>query len=74
LGFKVVSAVQRISADIANDLEAELLEIPSGSPLLIGEQISYLGNDKPIETLKSVYRADRYDIVVNLNQEKEEKD
>jgi len=74
LGFKVVSAVQRISADIANDLEAELLEIPSGSPLLIGEQISYLTNDKPIETLKSVYRADRYDIVVNLNQEKKEKD
>ncbi len=74
LGFKVVSAVQRISADIANDLEAELLEIPSGSPLLVGEQISYLTNDKPIETLKSVYRADRYDIVVNLNQEKEETD
>lgn len=74
LGFEVVSAVQRISADTANDLEAELLGIPSGSPLLIGEQISYLGNDRPIETLKSVYRADRYDIVVNLNQEKEEKD
>jgi len=50
------------------------LEIPSGSPLLIGEQISYLSNDRPIETLKSIYRADRYDIVVNLNQEKEEKD
>ena len=73
-GFKFLSAVNRISADIANDLEAELLEIPSGSPLLIGEQISYLTNDKPIETLKSVYRADRYDIVVNLNQEKKEKD
>ena len=71
LGFEVMSAVQRISADTANDLEAELLEIPSGSPLLIGEQISYLSNDRPIETLKSIYRADRYDIVVNLNQEKE---
>lgn len=70
LGLEVVSAIQRISAGIANTLEADLLEIPSGSPLLVGEQVSYLGDGRPIEALRSVYRADRYDIVVNLTQRK----
>jgi len=73
LDLEVVSAVQRISAGIANALEADLLEIPSGSPLLVGEQVSYLGDGRPIEALRSVYRADRYDIVVNLTQRKDNK-
>jgi len=73
LDLEVVSAIQRISAGIANALEADLLEIPSGSPLLVGEQVSYLGDGRPIEALRSVYRADRYDIVVNLTQRKDNK-
>lgn len=74
LGLKVVSAVQRISADIAGRPEAELLGIPSGSSLLVGQQVSYLSDNRPIEALKSVYRGDRYDIVVNLTQGREKGD
>ncbi len=69
LGFEVVAAVQRISSDVADSVEAELLQIPAGSPLLVGEQVSYLTDNRPIESLKSVYRGDRYDIVVNLTRE-----
>jgi len=70
LGFEVASAVQRISADVADRLEAELLGVPVGAPLLIGDQVSYLSDNRPIEALKSVHRGDRYDIIVNLTKEK----
>ncbi len=73
LGFEVVAAVQRISADVADSVEAELLQIPVGSPLLVGEQVSYLADHRPIEALKSVYRGDRYDIMVNLNRKARER-
>lgn len=69
LDFEVVAAIQRISADVADSVESELLQIPVGSPLLVGEQVSYLADNRPIEALKSVYRGDRYDLVVNLSRE-----
>jgi len=70
LGFEVLSAVQRVSTDVADSLEAELLGIPVGSPLLIGDQVSYLSDNRPIEALKSIYRGDQYDIIINLTREK----
>ena len=67
LGLIIVRAVQKISVTAANKREAELLKISPGAPLAVEERISYLDNDYPIEVLKSIYRGDRYNILVNLS-------
>lgn len=65
-GMRPVRAIQRISAALLEDGDAELLAVPPGSPSLNIERISYLASGKAIEFTRSRYRADAYDFVAEL--------
>lgn len=64
-GLRPVRALQRLRAVAARE-EARPLEVEPGSPLLHLERVSYLEDGKPIEFVKSWYRADRYELLVEL--------
>jgi len=46
--------------------EARPLGVEPGSPLLHLERVSYLPDGRPVEFVKSWYRADRYELLVEL--------
>jgi GntR family transcriptional regulator len=68
-GHMPVRALQRLHAAIADDREAELLDVVPGSPILHIERRSFLANGRPIEITKSAYRGDRYDFIAELTIE-----
>ncbi len=52
------------SAAIADDLQAKLLQIRKGDPLLVIKTVAYLDSGEPIEATTSVYRADHYEYTI----------
>lgn len=65
-GLRPVRAIQRISAALLEDGDAQLLGVVSGSASLNIARISYLPSGKVIEFTRSRYRADAYDFVAEL--------
>ena len=65
-GMRPVRAVQRISAALLGEKDAELLGVTAGSAGLNIERTSYLASGKVVEFTRSVYRADAYDFVAEL--------
>lgn len=66
--FKLIveEADETIEAVLANEREAELLEVPLGSPLLLIERTTWCHLHHPIELVKMLYRADRYKFAVHI--------
>lgn len=62
-------AKESYRAVLLNDVEAELLESPDNSPAFYVERISFDLNKKPIEFVKSLMRADRYEVTVDLSRD-----
>lgn len=50
----------------ANEVEAELLEIKKGAPLLLLDSVSYLADGTPIEYFHALHRGDRSRFEVEL--------
>lgn len=48
---------------IADDAQAELLQVEVGSPLMLVEGPGFLDNDQPVEYVITFYRGDRYEFV-----------
>ena len=48
-----------LEAVVANQLEAELLKVDIGSPLILLNSVSYLKNGIPIEYFHALHRGDR---------------
>lgn len=65
-GNMPVRALQRLRAGIADEVEAEHLEVETGSPILRIERLSFLANGKCVELTTSAYRGDRYDFIAEL--------
>ncbi|GGD11186.1 phosphonate metabolism transcriptional regulator PhnF [Pontibacillus salipaludis] len=59
-GYQIGRATQLIEATIVDQQEAELLQVPLSSPVLVIERNSVLTDGTPFEVVKSAYRADRY--------------
>ncbi|WP_141432226.1 GntR family transcriptional regulator [Bacillus sp. 03113] len=70
-GLKMAHASQTIESSIATDAEAQHLNIPKGSPILLFHRHSYLENNTPIEVAKSSYRADRYKFSIHIKRQKD---
>ncbi|WP_285766113.1 GntR family transcriptional regulator [Peribacillus sp. SI8-4] len=68
-GLKIKNGSQSIEASIAQKLEADMLGIAEGEPVLRIERISRLDNNKPFEVANSVYRADRYKLTVDMERQ-----
>ena len=59
-GVELASAEETIEAVAAPEREADLLGIPSGVPVLLLSRQSFDSDEKPVEFVRSVYRADRF--------------
>jgi len=69
LGFRIDHATQIIESSTANLEEAQFLEISKGAPVMLIEQKTYLKENTPVEFVKSVYRADRYKFMIQMNRQ-----
>ncbi|CUA80415.1 GntR family transcriptional regulator [Anoxybacillus suryakundensis] len=68
LGLTIRSATQTLEASVARKLEAELLQMKEGAPVLLIQRNSYLQTGQPLEIVKSVYRADRYKFMIEMER------
>lgn len=59
-GLRIGELQHTISAAVADDRQAELLEISPGAPLLVVHTAAFLVSGPVIEHTTSYYRADRY--------------
>lgn len=67
-GLRPSWAEDSITADLAGEDEAVLLEIESGAPVLRHSRRAFC-DEKVVEVSRSVYRADRFTLFVQLGQE-----
>jgi GntR family transcriptional regulator len=67
-GVEIDAAREDLTARMPTAREAELLGLASGSPVLEVIRRTYDANAVPVELVRAVYRADRYDYVVWLRR------
>lgn len=65
-GFHIISGVQELEATVASLEEATALNITEGEPVLYIQQKSMIEGERPLEFVKSFYRADRYKYRVEM--------
>lgn len=65
-GIEVASGQQSIEPTVTNDEESELLEVPEFSPAFLFERTSRTSDGTIVEFVRSVYRGDRYQLLVEL--------
>ena len=58
-GLTIARGRRFLEAVIANQLEAELLQVDIGAPLLMLNSVSYLPDGRPIEYFHALHRGDR---------------
>jgi GntR family transcriptional regulator len=61
-------ADETLEVTLATPREAALLQIPSGSPLLLSERTTYSQARRVIEFVKILYRGDRYRYIAKLTR------
>jgi len=66
LGLPLGGATQTIGAAAAADDDAEVLEIPAGSPVLVCERITEDADGRPVLLSEHVFPAHRTEFVVDL--------
>jgi GntR family transcriptional regulator len=57
-GVRMVRAQEKLRAVAADAVQARLLAVPAGTPLLSVERIAYTYNDVPMELRRGLYRTD----------------
>lgn len=65
-GLLIVRGRRQIEAVAANELEARLLQVERGAPLVMLNSISYLEDGRPVEYYHAVHRGDRSRFEVEL--------
>jgi len=68
-GVEIDVAREDITARLAAARERELLELPDPSPVLEVVRRTFDPASQPVELVRAVYRADRYDYVIWLSRE-----
>jgi GntR family transcriptional regulator len=58
-GLRMQWTRQTIEATLANDYESDLFGVEPGAPMLLLDGVTYADEDRPVESFKAVYRADR---------------
>jgi GntR family transcriptional regulator len=65
-GYMPTRAQQRLRSDIASPVEATLLEVEAGAPILEMERRCSFDDGRVVEFTRSRYRGDMYDFLVEL--------
>ncbi len=58
-GIRLARAIESIEPTVANEFEAEVLDVSVGAPLLLLERTAYTSTGTPVEFAKDLYRGDR---------------
>jgi GntR family transcriptional regulator len=66
LRLQLWRAEEMLESAIAERKEVELLALPAGVPVLVVRRLSFLESGDPIETVKLVFRGDKYRYRVDL--------
>jgi GntR family transcriptional regulator len=67
-GIRLFFADEVVEAGLASAEEARLLGIRRKGPVFLFTRTSYVQDGRPVEFVKSTYRADRYKIVNRLTR------
>ena len=59
-GVRMVRATEKIRAVLPDSVQAELLQVPAGTPMLSVERVAYTYNDAPMELRRALYRTDSH--------------
>lgn len=59
-GVRMVRAEEKIRAILPDPVQAQLLQVPAGTPLLSVERVAYTYNDTPMELRRGLYRTDSH--------------
>lgn len=68
VGLRIGRADQSIEASLLTPEEADILDVPEGSPVLLIERCAFLSDGRPFEWTKSLFRADRYKFYIRLKR------
>ncbi|GAC1486635.1 MAG: phosphonate metabolism transcriptional regulator PhnF [Ktedonobacteraceae bacterium] len=71
-GQPLMEAEQEIEAGLVGTEEAELLQVPVGSPALFTRRVTYTERDKPIEYAKAMYCGNKYTFYTSMKREQRE--
>ncbi|HEU5268169.1 MAG TPA: GntR family transcriptional regulator [Jatrophihabitans sp.] len=66
-GVQLLEAEETIETAAASPREAALLDVDTGSPILVLGRHSFDADGKPVEYVRSWYRGDRYTFVARLS-------
>jgi GntR family transcriptional regulator len=59
-GVRMIRAEEKIKAVAADDVQAQVLQVAPGAPLLSVERLSLTYGDKPVELRRGLYRTDSH--------------
>ncbi len=65
-GVKFSYAIQMMQASVADEEQAQLLNIQPGAPILVDDRLTFMEKDIPFEYVEAFYRGDRYRYEVKL--------
>jgi GntR family transcriptional regulator len=68
-GAAIVDGDQRVSAGAVDADQATFLGVTPGDPVLVFERVTRDESGRVVEFTRSVYRADRYEVVLHLRRE-----
>jgi GntR family transcriptional regulator len=66
--LKIGSATQILESSVVNQFEIEHLNLKKGDPVLLIERHTLLEDGRPLEIVKSSYRADKYKFTINIKR------
>jgi GntR family transcriptional regulator len=67
-GWRLWTAREVLRAHAATVVEAELLDMPEGAPVMVAERVTYAASGEAVEYLEAIWRGDRYDFTVTLSR------
>jgi GntR family transcriptional regulator len=65
-GLAIASGVQTIEPTVTSELEAKILGVPVHAPAFLFERVTESDEGAVLEYVRSVYRGDRYRLVIEL--------
>lgn len=70
-GIRLTNALQTLEAVLADEPEAEILQVPVGSSLLAITRVAFASTGEVVESSRALYRGDRYKFTVSLSRKED---